>query len=125
MWTWSDPIRLSTASMLLSVVSFFERVSRPRVFAHRGGGALGPENTTGPFEGGGGAPRVNSMSTFLGTGSWSCATMRLSTGQQTHPEPLIVVPRPSSLGSMPDTDGSMPPGTIHFAGAGGALRRFA
>ena len=41
--------------MLLSVVSFFERVSRPRVFAHRGGCALGPENTMATFERGLGA----------------------------------------------------------------------
>jgi glycerophosphoryl diester phosphodiesterase len=36
--------------MLLSVVPFFERASRPRVFAHRGGCALGPENTVAAFE---------------------------------------------------------------------------
>jgi len=36
--------------MLLSVVPFFERSSRPRVFAHRGGCALGPENTVAAFE---------------------------------------------------------------------------
>ncbi len=36
--------------MLLSIVPFFERVSRPRVFAHRGGCALGPENTMATFE---------------------------------------------------------------------------
>jgi len=41
--------------MLLSVVSFFERVSRPRVFAHRGGCTLGPENTMATFERGLGA----------------------------------------------------------------------
>jgi glycerophosphoryl diester phosphodiesterase len=31
-------------------VAFFERASRPRVFAHRGGRALGPENTIAAFE---------------------------------------------------------------------------
>jgi len=36
--------------MLSSGVPFFERASRPRVFAHRGGGALGPENTIAAFE---------------------------------------------------------------------------
>ena len=34
----------------MSVVSFFERALRPRVFAHRGGCALGPENTMAAFE---------------------------------------------------------------------------
>jgi glycerophosphoryl diester phosphodiesterase len=36
--------------MLSSGVAFFERASRPRVFAHRGGCALGPENTIAAFE---------------------------------------------------------------------------
>jgi glycerophosphoryl diester phosphodiesterase len=36
--------------MLLSVVAFFERTSPPRVFAHRGGCALGPENTMATFD---------------------------------------------------------------------------
>jgi glycerophosphoryl diester phosphodiesterase len=31
-------------------VSFFERASRPRIFAHRGGCAIGPENTIAAFE---------------------------------------------------------------------------
>jgi glycerophosphoryl diester phosphodiesterase len=31
-------------------VAFFERAMRPRVFAHRGGCALGPENTMAAFE---------------------------------------------------------------------------
>jgi glycerophosphoryl diester phosphodiesterase len=33
-----------------AVVSFFRRAFRPRVFAHRGGCALGPENTVAAFE---------------------------------------------------------------------------
>ncbi len=36
--------------MLSSGVPFFDRGSRPRVFAHRGGRALGPENTIAAFE---------------------------------------------------------------------------
>lgn len=36
--------------MLLCNVPFFERALRPRVFAHRGGCALGPENTMAAFE---------------------------------------------------------------------------
>jgi glycerophosphoryl diester phosphodiesterase len=36
--------------MLLSGVAFFGRAARPRVFAHRGGSALGPENTLAAFE---------------------------------------------------------------------------
>ena len=38
--------------MLLSVVPFFERVSRPRVFAHRGGARLAPENTMAAIDNG-------------------------------------------------------------------------
>jgi glycerophosphoryl diester phosphodiesterase len=36
--------------MLLSIVPFFGSSRRPRVFAHRGGCALGPENTMTAFE---------------------------------------------------------------------------
>jgi glycerophosphoryl diester phosphodiesterase len=34
----------------LTIVPFFRRDGRPRVFAHRGGGALGPENTIAAFD---------------------------------------------------------------------------
>jgi glycerophosphoryl diester phosphodiesterase len=34
----------------MSVVSFFRRDARPRVFAHRGGSRLGPENTLAAFD---------------------------------------------------------------------------
>lgn len=34
----------------MSIVSFFRRNALPRVFAHRGGGALGPENTIAAFD---------------------------------------------------------------------------
>jgi glycerophosphoryl diester phosphodiesterase len=40
---------LGSGAMLLSVVPFFG-TARPRVFAHRGGRALGPENTVPAFE---------------------------------------------------------------------------
>jgi glycerophosphoryl diester phosphodiesterase len=46
---------LSVLPVLLSIVPFFERGPRPRVFAHRGGCALGPENTIAAFERGLGA----------------------------------------------------------------------
>ena len=36
----------------MSAVPFFDRTRRPRVFAHRGGCALGPENTLAAFDAG-------------------------------------------------------------------------
>ena len=40
----------AAANAIVTSVSFFERASRPRVFAHRGGCAIGPENTVSAFE---------------------------------------------------------------------------
>lgn len=41
---------LSIGHRALSIVPFFGGPGRPRIFAHRGGGALGPENTIAAFD---------------------------------------------------------------------------
>ena len=48
-WILSQPVRRPGAAVAWPPMPFFER-GRPRVFAHRGGSALGPENTLAAFD---------------------------------------------------------------------------